>query len=90
MAEMSAKVFLKVSDRVTVAIVSGMLGKLVGFYPVEASITAGICTNSMGGTGNIAVLSAADRMELVPLAQMATRLGGAIGLKEQLLTLLLL
>ncbi len=63
---------------VTVAIVSGALGKLFGFYPVEASITAGLCTNSMGGTGNIAVLSAADRMELIPFAQMATRLGGAL------------
>ncbi len=63
---------------VTVAIVSSLLGKLFGFYPVEASITAGLCTNSMGGTGNIAVLSAADRMELIPFAQMATRLGGAM------------
>ncbi len=63
---------------VTVAIVSSILGKLFGFYPVEASITAGLCTNSMGGTGNIAVLSAADRMELIPFAQMATRLGGAM------------
>lgn len=63
---------------VTVALVSGILGKLFGFYPVEASITAGLCTNSMGGTGNIAVLSASDRMELIPFAQMATRLGGAM------------
>lgn len=63
---------------VTVAVVSGLLGKLVGFYPVESSITAGLCTNSMGGTGNIAVLSAADRMGLIPFAQMATRLGGAM------------
>lgn len=62
----------------TVAIVSSILGKIFGFYPVEASITAGLCTNSMGGTGNIAVLSAADRMELIPFAQMATRLGGAM------------
>lgn len=63
---------------VTVAVCSGLLGKMVGFYPVEASITAGLCTNSMGGTGNIAVLSAADRMGLIPFAQMATRLGGAM------------
>ncbi len=63
---------------ITVAIVSGFLGKLFGFYPVESSITAGLCTNSMGGTGNIAVLSAANRMELIPFAQMATRLGGAL------------
>lgn len=62
----------------TVAVCSALFGKLVGFYPVEASITAGLCTNSMGGTGNIAVLSAAQRMGLIPFAQMATRLGGAI------------
>ncbi len=63
---------------ITVAVTSGFLGKLVGFYPVESSITAGLCTNSMGGTGNTAVLSASDRMELIPFAQMATRLGGAM------------
>lgn len=61
----------------TVALCAGLLGKLVGFFPVESAITAGLCTNSMGGTGNIAVLSAADRMTLIPFAQMATRLGGA-------------
>ncbi len=61
----------------TVAVCAAVLGKLVGFYPVESAITAGLCTNSMGGTGNIAVLSAADRMGLIPFAQMATRLGGA-------------
>lgn len=62
----------------TVALCAGLFGKLAGFYPVESSITAGLCTNSMGGTGNIAVLSAADRMGLIPFAQMATRLGGAL------------
>lgn len=70
--------FICVVIIVTVAVVSGLLGKLVGFYPLESSITAGLCTNSMGGTGNIAVLSAADRMGLIPFAQMATRLGGAM------------
>ncbi len=63
---------------VSVAVCAGVLGKLVGFYPVESAITAGLCTNSMGGTGNIAVLSASDRMGLIPFAQMATRLGGAM------------
>lgn len=66
-----------VSIILTVAACAAVLGKLVGFYPVESSIAAGLCTNSMGGTGNIAVLSAADRMGLIPFAQMATRLGGA-------------
>lgn len=70
--------FICVVIIVTVALCAGVLGKLVGFYPIESAITAGLCTNSMGGTGNIAVLSASDRMGLIPFAQMATRLGGAV------------
>ncbi|MDO4489995.1 MAG: 2-hydroxycarboxylate transporter family protein [Lachnospiraceae bacterium] len=57
---------------------SAFVGKLVGFYPVEAGITAGLCMANMGGTGDVAVLSAADRMELMPFAQISSRLGGAI------------
>ena len=50
-------------------------GYLVGFYPVESAITAGLCTTNMG---DIAVLSAAKRMELLPFAQIATRICGAL------------
>ena len=57
---------------------AGLVGKMVGFYPVEAAITAGLCMANMGGTGDVAVLSAADRMELMPFAQISSRLGGAI------------
>lgn len=57
---------------------AALVGKLVGFYPVEAGITAGLCMANMGGTGDVAVLSAADRMELMPFAQISSRLGGAI------------
>ena len=57
---------------------AAFIGKLVGFYPVEAGITAGLCMSNMGGTGDVAVLSAADRMELMPFAQISSRLGGAI------------
>ncbi|MCQ2511360.1 MAG: 2-hydroxycarboxylate transporter family protein [Lachnospiraceae bacterium] len=57
---------------------AALIGKLVGFYPVEAGITAGLCMANMGGTGDVAVLSAADRMELMPFAQISSRLGGAI------------
>lgn len=57
---------------------AAFVGKLVGFYPIEAAITAGLCMANMGGTGDVAVLSAAKRMELMPFAQISSRLGGAL------------
>ncbi len=57
---------------------AAFIGRLVGFYPFEAGITAGLCMSNMGGTGDVAVLSAADRMELMPFAQISSRLGGAV------------
>lgn len=57
---------------------AGLLGKVVGFYPIESAITAGLCMANMGGTGDVAVLSAARRMQLMPFAQISSRLGGAL------------
>ncbi|MDO5411150.1 MAG: 2-hydroxycarboxylate transporter family protein [Lachnospiraceae bacterium] len=61
-----------------VAFGAGLGGKLVGFYSIESAITAGLCTTNMGGTGDIAVLSASKRMELLPFAQISTRICGAL------------
>lgn len=55
---------------------TALVGKILRFYMVEASITAGLCMANMGGTGDVAVLSAANRMELMPFAQISSRLGG--------------
>ncbi len=57
---------------------AALVGRLVGFYPIEAAITAGLCMANMGGTGDVAVLLAAKRMELMPFAQISSRLGGAL------------
>ena len=70
---------------------AGFGGKLVGFYFIESSLSAGLCMANMGGTGDVAVLSAAKRMELMPFAQISSRLGGAliliiVGLTIPLLT----
>ncbi|MFP3043880.1 2-hydroxycarboxylate transporter family protein [Treponema primitia] len=56
---------------------SGIVGRLVGFYPIDSAITAGLCMANMGGTGDVAVLSASKRMELMPFAQISSRIGGA-------------
>lgn len=53
------------------------VGRLVNIYPVEAGIIAA-CRASQGGTGDVAILSACDRMQLMPFAQVATRIGGAL------------
>lgn len=61
-----------------VTLTAAVLGKLVGFYPLESAIAAGMCTTNMGGSGNVAVLSSAHRMELLPFAQIVTRSCGAL------------
>lgn len=57
---------------------SGLFGRLVGFYPIESSITAGLCMANMGGAGDMAVLGACHRMDLMSYAQISSRIGGAI------------
>lgn len=52
------------------------VGRLLGMYPVETAIIAG-CRASQGGTGDVAILTACDRLQLMPFAQIATRIGGA-------------
>lgn len=57
---------------------SAVVGKLVGFYPIDSAITAGLCMANRGGAGDIAVLGAANRLELISYAQLSSRVGGGI------------
>lgn len=57
---------------------AGLVGHFVGLYFVESSISAGLCMANMAQTGDLAVLSAADRMELLPFAAFSSRIGGSI------------
>jgi malate:Na+ symporter len=63
-----------------------VVGRLLGMFPIETAIV-NACHSGQGGTGDIAILTAANRLELMPFAQIATRIGGAITVT---LTLILL
>ncbi|MDR3373320.1 MAG: 2-hydroxycarboxylate transporter family protein [Ancalomicrobiaceae bacterium] len=52
------------------------VGKLLNMYQVEAAVVTA-CHSGLGGTGDVAILSACNRMELMPFAQISTRIGGA-------------
>ncbi|WP_159542898.1 2-hydroxycarboxylate transporter family protein [Streptococcus halichoeri] len=62
---------------VAIVLTAFIASKLLGLYPVDTAIAVSCCSGQ-GGTGALAILSAGDRMELMPFAQVAVRLGGAM------------
>jgi Na+/citrate or Na+/malate symporter len=62
------------------------VGKLMRLFPVEAALV-NACHSGSGGTGAVAILTASERMELMPFAQIATRIGGAITVTLALLAM---
>jgi Na+/citrate or Na+/malate symporter len=67
-----------IAATVTTLIATGFgVGRLIGLYPIDTAIVTA-CHSGQGGTGDVAILTAANRMQLMPFAQIATRIGGAI------------
>jgi len=54
-----------------------VVGRMLKMYPIETAII-NACHSGQGGTGDVAILTAANRMQMMPFAQIATRIGGAI------------
>ena len=54
-----------------------IVGRWLKMYPIETAII-NATHSGQGGTGDVAILTAANRMVLMPFAQVATRIGGAI------------
>ncbi len=67
-------VFATVSSLIATGFITA---RWVRLYPIDTAIVAG-CHSGQGGTGDIAILTASNRMELMPFAQIATRIGGAV------------
>ena len=59
---------------------SGLIGWLAKFNFVEAAIVPGLVMADTGGSGDVSVISAAERMHLMPFAAIATRFGGTLNL----------
>ena len=62
------------------------VGKKIGMHPIDVAIVS-CCQSGQGGTGDVAILTAGNRMQLMPFAQIATRIGGAINVSVSLLVL---
>jgi malate:Na+ symporter len=70
----------------TLMATGALVGWFLNMYPIEAAIV-NACHSGQGGTGDVAILTAANRMQLMPFAQIATRIGGAITVTMVLLLL---
>jgi len=66
-----------VSTVVTLMATGALVGRWLNMFPIETAII-NACHSGQGGTGDVAILTAANRMQLMPFAQIATRIGGAI------------
>ncbi len=63
-----------------------VVGRWLKMYPIETAII-NATHSGQGGTGDVAILTAANRMVLMPFAQVATRIGGAITITLVLIVL---
>ena len=79
-------ILIIVSTVATVVCTGFFVAKKIGMNPVDVAVVS--CTQcGQGGTGDVAILTSANRMQLMPFAQIATRIGGAINVTLALVVL---
>jgi CCS family citrate carrier protein len=87
MAAFALRNLLTIIATVLALVTTGFfVGRWIRLYPIDAAIVIA-CRAGQGGTGDVAILTAANRMQLMPFAQIATRIGGAITITLTLLVL---
>ncbi|MBV8188403.1 MAG: 2-hydroxycarboxylate transporter family protein [Alphaproteobacteria bacterium] len=70
----------------TIMATGWVVGGWLRMYPLDVAIVTA-CHSGQGGTGDVAILTAANRMQLMPFAQIATRIGGAATVTAVLIAL---
>ncbi|MCS2169637.1 2-hydroxycarboxylate transporter family protein [Scandinavium sp. TWS1a] len=87
MAAFTISNLLVIVSTVSALVATGFfVGKKIGMHPIDVAIVS-CCQSGQGGTGDVAILTAGNRMSLMPFAQIATRIGGAINVAVSLLIL---
>ncbi len=87
MAAFAPRNLLTIVATVVTLVTTGFLvGRWIRLFPIDSAIVIA-CRAGQGGTGDVAILTAANRMQLMPFAQIATRIGGAITVTLTLLAL---
>jgi len=87
MAAFAVRNLLTIVATVLTLVTTGFfVGRWIRLYPIDTAIVIA-CRAGQGGTGDVAILTAANRMQLMPFAQIATRIGGAITVTLTLLVL---
>lgn len=69
---------ITIAVTVTTMVATGFFtARWINLYPIDTAIV-NLCRCGQGGTGDVAILTAAERMQLMPFAQVATRIGGGL------------
>ena len=66
-----------------------LVARRIHMYPIDVAVVCS-CSAAQGGTSDVAILTAANRLTLLPFCSIATRVGGATMVTFALLLMRLL